>query len=105
MRMNIKIKMEELLKELNSNELLNAVKSSDFLKNKKEEQKKKECKNTWKWVVGIILGVAAIAGIAYALYCYFTPDYLEDFEDDMEEDLKDEFDDDFFEDEVEAPKE
>ena len=44
--------------------------------------------------------LAAIAGIAYAVYRYFTPDYLEDFEDEFE----DEFDvveaeDDFFEDE------
>ena len=36
------------------------------------------------------------AGIAYAVYRYFTPDYLEDFEDDFDED---DFDDDFFDDE------
>ena len=46
-----------------------------------------------------------VAGIAYAVYRFFTPDYLEDFEDDFDDD----FDDDFFEDEEEeetpAPKE
>ena len=39
--------------------------------------------------------VVAIAAIAYAMYRYFKPDYLEDFEDDFDDD----FDDDFFEDE------
>ena len=37
------------------------------------------------------------AAIAYAVYRYLTPDYLEDFEDDFDDD----FDDDFFEDEEE----
>ena len=42
--------------------------------------------------------VAAIAGIAYAVYKFFTPDYLEDFEEDFEDD----FDDDFFSDDDEV---
>ena len=42
-------------------------------------------------------GYAAVAGIAYAVYCFVTPDYLEDFEDDFEDD----FDDDFFNEEDE----
>lgn len=46
------------------------------------------------WVLAIIGAVAAVAGIAYAVYRFFTPDYLEDFEDDFDDD----FDDDFFED-------
>ena len=36
----------------------------------------------------------SVAAIAYAVYCFFTPDYLEDFEEDFEDD----FDDDFFND-------
>ena len=36
--------------------------------------------------------------IAYAVYCFFTPDYLEDFE----EDFDDDFDNDFFSDEDEV---
>jgi len=100
------IKVDDLIKAVKTNEVLNAIKEGDFLKKKEEEKKKEECCNTWKWVLVIVLGVAAIAGIAYALYCYFTPDYLEDFEDDLDDDLNDEFDDDFFEDEGEAaPKE
>ena len=30
-----------------------------------------------------------VFGIAYALYRYFKPDYLEDYEDDFEDDLDD----------------
>ena len=37
-----------------------------------------------------------MAAVAYAVYRYLTPDYLEDFEDDFDDD----FDDDFFEDDT-----
>ena len=81
-------KLENLMEMAKLNELLG----------KKEEEKKK-C-NVLLWALAIIGVVAAVAAIAYAVYRYFTPDYLEDFEDDFE----DEFDvideeDDFFEDE------
>ena len=34
-----------------------------------------------------VLGViAAVAGIAFAIYRYFKPDYLEDYEDEFEDD-------------------
>ena len=59
---------------------------------KREEERNK---NTVLWVLAIIGAVAAVAGIAYAVYRFFTPDYLEDFEEDFEDD----FDDDFFNDE------
>lgn len=56
----------------------------------------KELKSTLIKIFAIIGAIAAIAGILYGLYCYFTPDYLEDFE-------EDDFDDeDFFEDEDDA---
>ena len=46
-----------------------------------------------------LLAVAAVAGIAYAVYRYFTPDYLDDFDD---EDFEDEdFDDDFEDEDIE----
>ena len=48
--------------------------------------------------LAIIGAVAAVAAIAYAVYCFFTPDYLEDFE----EDFDDDFDNDFFSDEDEV---
>ena len=57
-------------------ELLEALKKRDEDKNK----------NPVLWVLAIIGAVAAVAGIAYAVYRYFAPDYLEDFEDDFEDD-------------------
>lgn len=74
-------------------EILSMIKVNDYL-GKKEEKEDKKC-NTVLWAFAIIGAIAAIAGIAYAVYRYFTPDYLEDFEDDFDDD----FDDDFFEDE------
>ncbi len=79
-------------------ELMDFVKSHDIKElkdywNHKEEEKK--CQNTLLWVLAIIGAVAAVAGIAYAVYRYLTPDYLEDFDDDFDDD----FEDDFFEDE------
>ena len=69
-------------------EIIAATKLSELM-NKKEEDK--NC------IIGLstgggVLAVAAVAAIAYAVYCFFTPDYLEDFEEDFEDD----FDDDFF---------
>ena len=63
--MNIKI--EELLSALN----------------RKEEEKEK---NTVLWVLAIIGAVAAVAGIAFAVYHFFAPDYLDDDFDDYFED-------------------
>ena len=73
-------------------EIVNSSNLNEFLHRKEEEDKKKNC---ILWVLAIIGAVAAVAGIAYAVYRFFTPDYLDDFEDDFDDD----FDDDFFEDE------
>ena len=45
------------------------------------------------WTLAIIGIIVAVAGIAYAVYRYFTPDYMDEFEDEFEDD----FEDDFFE--------
>ena len=50
------------------------------------------------WILAIIGIIVAVAGIAYAVYRFLTPDYLEDFEEEFEDDFDDDFDDDFFED-------
>ena len=55
--------MEDLLATTKLNELLH----------KKEEDKSK---NTVLWVLAIIGAIAAVAAIAYAVYRFFTPDYL-----------------------------
>ena len=70
-------------------ELIAATKLSDLLRKKEEDEK---CCKTVLWVLAIVGAVAAVAAIAYAVYCFLTPDYLEDFEEDFEDD----FDDDFF---------
>ena len=62
---------------------------------KKKEDEKKTTKVVW--IFAIIGIVAAIAIAGYAIYRFFTPDYLDDFEDDFE----DEFEDDFFDEEEE----
>ena len=74
-------------------DIMNSTRLNEFLHRKEEEDKKK---NGVLWALAIIGAVAAIAAIAYAVYRFFTPDYLEDFEHDFDED----FDDDFFEDET-----
>lgn len=83
-------------------DLVDIVKAHDIKElkdyfNKKEEAEKRN--NTLIWIFAIIGVIAAVAGIAYAVYRYFTPDYLEDFEDDFDDD----FEDDFFEDDEDEP--
>lgn len=68
-------------------ELIAESKLKDLL-NKKEEEKGKK---VVLWVLAIIGLVAAVAGIAYAVYKFMTPDYLEDFEDDFDDDFDDYF--------------
>lgn len=90
-RGHMNAKWEELMATTKLNELLSSL-------NKKEEEK--HCK-TVLWALAIIGAVAAVAAIAYAVYYFVTPDYLEDFEDDFEDD----FDDDFFSEEAEEAAE
>ena len=65
---------------------------------RKEEEPEKKCCKAIVWVLG---AVAAIAAIAYGVYRYLNPDYLDDFDfDDFEdEDFEEEYDDDL-EDEI-----
>lgn len=67
-------------------ELIKATKINELIKKNDEKEKKK---NTVLKVLAGIGIVAAIAGIIYAAYCFFSPDYIDDFDDD--------FDDDYFE--------
>ena len=83
----------EVLNKLD--EILDNARVNELLGRKKEEEKK--C-NKLLWVIAVIGAIVAVAGIAYAVYRYLTPDYLEDFEDNFDDD----FDDDFFEDEEES---
>ena len=70
-------------------DLLNAVKIGELI-HRKEEKKR----NPVVCILAVIGAVATVAAIAYAVYRYFTPDYLEDFEDDFEDEFEDEIDED-----------
>ena len=47
--------------------------------------------NVLVWILAIIGVIVAVAGIAYAVYRFFTPDYLEDFEEEFEDDFEDDY--------------
>lgn len=72
-------------------ELLNTARINELLHKKELEEKNK---NTIVIVLAIIGAIAAVAGIAFAVYKYLTPDYLDDMDSD---DMYDSFDDDFIE--------
>lgn len=72
-------KLEDMISNSKLNELLH----------KNEESKTRK---TVIWSLAIVGAIAAVAGIAFLVYKFLTPDYLEDFE----EDFDDDFDDDFF---------
>lgn len=69
-------------------ELLNTAKINELLHKKELEEKNK---NGILIALAIIGAVASIALIAFAVYKYFTPDYLDDFDDDFEDDFEDDF--------------
>ena len=89
-------RVEDLINSAKTNELL-----GELLHIKKEEEKKS---NVLMGVAITLGAVLAVAGIAYAVYRFFTPDYLEDFDEDFDDDYDDDDyddDDDFFDDEEE----
>lgn len=83
-------------------DIINVAKLNELLGKKQEPEKKKT--NVFLVILAVVGAVAAVAAICYAVYRYFTPDYLEDFDDEFEDDFDDEEedeDDDFFVDEGE----
>lgn len=72
-------KIEELIAETKLNEILR----------RKEDGEKK----TVLWVLAIVGAIAAVAAIAFAVYKFVTPDYLDDFDEEFDEDLEDYFSD------------
>ena len=70
-------------------------KSANEIVKKYEDEEK--TKKVVLWVLAIVGAVVAVAGIAYVVYRFLSPDDLDDFEDDLEDD--DDFDDDFFDEE------
>lgn len=72
-------KIEELIAETKLNEILH----------RKEDGEKK----TVLWVLAIVGAIAAVAAIAFAVYKFVTPDYLDDFDEEFDEELEDYFSD------------
>ena len=58
------------------------------------ETRLNEILHTVIWTLAIIGAVAAVAAIAYAVYRFVSPDYLDDFEDDFDDDFDDYFSED-----------
>lgn len=93
-----KVSMDRNVMEQKGREIMNKIedmitetKLYEMLKKRDQDKVKK----TILCILAIVGAVVAVAGIAYAVYRFLSPDYLEDFE----EDLDDDFEEDFFEDE------
>ena len=72
-------------------DMISATKLNEILQKREDDKIKK----TILWILAVVGAVVAIGAIAYGVYRFFTPDYLEDFEEEFEDD----FDDDYFDDE------
>ena len=70
-------------------DMITETKLYEMLRKRDQDRVKK----TLLCILAIVGAVVSVAGIAYAVYRFLTPDYLEDFE----EDFDDDFEDDFFE--------
>lgn len=80
---------DEVLNKLD--DVLNSAGVNALIGRKKEEEKKK---NIILWIFAIIGTIVAVAAIAYVVYRYLKPDYLDDFDDDFDDDFNDDFFDD-----------
>ena len=58
-------------------DVISMIKAGNLLQREEEEKK---ATRTIVWILAVIGAIAAVAAIAYAVYLYFTPDYLEDFD-------------------------
>ena len=82
-------------------DIVTAVQAADILRRKKKAVAEKS--NTLWIILGIIGAIVVIALIAYAVYRYMTPSYIDDFDDEFDDDFADEdFDDDDALDEAQA---
>ena len=68
-------------------DMIQETKLYEMLQKRDQEKMKK----TLIWILAILGAVAAIAGIAYAVYRFVAPKYLDEFEDDFDDDFEDEF--------------
>jgi hypothetical protein len=97
-------KLESLLASSKLSDMLAESKLGELIK--KKEDPIEEKKHTLIFVLAIIGAIAAVAVIAYAVYRYVTPDYMDDFDDDFDDDddLEDDLDFDATEEAEEEPE-
>ena len=62
-------------------EMITETKLYEMLKKRDQDKAKK----TILCILAIVGAVVAIAGIAYVVYRFLSPDYLDDFEDEFED--------------------
>ncbi len=68
-------------------DIISATKLNEILQKRDDDKMKK----TILWVLAIVGAIVAIGAIAYGVYRFFTPDYLEDFDEDFEDDFEDDY--------------
>ena len=86
-----------MMKKEDVMELIDLTKLTNMINNMKEKEIVVKEKHTcdWKKIACVVGVVAAVAGVAFAIYRYFKKDYEDEFMDDFD-DWDD--DEDFFED-------
>lgn len=67
--------------------MISTAKLGTILKKRDDDKIKK----TVLGVLAIFGAMAAIAGVAYAIYRFITPNYLKNFEEDFEDNFEDEY--------------
>ena len=64
---------------------LEGILAEKTLKHMLSRDSDRDCKRALLWALAIIGGIAAIAVIAYVVFRFATPDYLEDFDEDFDD--------------------
>lgn len=87
-------KLDSIISNEKLNDLLTENKIAELIRAKqKKDDPIEEKKHSLVFALAIVGAVAAVAAIAYAVYRFVTPKYIDDFEDDFDDDFNDDTDD------------
>ncbi|MCR5798109.1 hypothetical protein [Eubacterium xylanophilum] len=78
----------------NVNKLLDNMNAERIAKILKRDDENQKCKTKLFWFFGILGVIVAVAGVAFLVYRYVVPKYLDDFDGDFDYDEFDDFDED-----------